>query len=334
MKIFGAYLEDYHFIKVIIPKSFNYRTIKMIGNSEEITLNVFKEETYSNERHLYTSFLGYIKLHLDYQVTILSKHKEELSFHLNLGKITRTKRFDLDNYTTEKLGVIYTKEATTFKVWSPVAKEIKLIVNDIEYGMSYTNKGVWSYTVNKDVENATYYYMVRVNEEFIKCLDPYGISSTPNFTANLVVDLKKSYQMLNDYVHFDDPIIEELSIRDVTSLNGGGTFKDFTDSVNKDYGLGYLRNIGFNIGKYIYLLDAYEDLDKDYKKGRYNPFIDYIDRKEELKIRVDKLISMSLGMLGRRIDNLNLKMNTSIIENIVYSGVYLRYQNILEEGAK
>lgn len=95
-----------------------------------------------------------------------------------------------------------------------------------------------------------------------------------------------------------------------------------------------LRQIGFNIGKYIYLLDAYEDLDKDYKKGRYNPFIEYIDRREELKLRVDKLISMSLGMLGKRIDNLNLKTNTAIIENIVYSGVYLRYQNILEEGVK
>ena len=95
-----------------------------------------------------------------------------------------------------------------------------------------------------------------------------------------------------------------------------------------------LRNIGFNIGKYIYLLDAYEDLDNDYKNGRYNPFIDYIDRREELKERVDKLISMSLGMVGRRIDKLNLKVNTSIIENIIYSGVYLRYQNILEEGVK
>ena len=95
-----------------------------------------------------------------------------------------------------------------------------------------------------------------------------------------------------------------------------------------------LKTIGFNIGKYIYLLDAYEDLDKDYKKGRYNPFIDYIDKREELKVRVDKLISISLGMLGRGVDNLNLKMNTSIIENIVYSGVYLRYQNILKEGVK
>jgi len=70
------------------------------------------------------------------------------------------------------------------------------------------------------------------------------------------------------------------------------------------------------------------------EKGRYNPFIGYIDRREELKVRVDKLISMTLGMVGRRIDNLNLKTNTAIIENIVYSGVYLRYQNILEEGIK
>lgn len=95
-----------------------------------------------------------------------------------------------------------------------------------------------------------------------------------------------------------------------------------------------LRRIGFNIGKYIYILDAYEDLDKDYKKGRYNPFIDYIDKKEELKQRVDKLISLSLGMLANSIDNLNLKMNTGIIENIVYSGVYLRYQNILDKGCE
>ena len=95
-----------------------------------------------------------------------------------------------------------------------------------------------------------------------------------------------------------------------------------------------LRKIGFNVGKYIYLLDAYEDLEKDHEKGRYNPFIEYIDKREELKERVDKLISLSLGMLGNSVDSLDLKMNTGIIENIVYSGVYLRYQNILGKGCK
>ena len=95
-----------------------------------------------------------------------------------------------------------------------------------------------------------------------------------------------------------------------------------------------LRNIGFNIGKYIYLLDAYEDLGKDYEKGRYNPFIEYIDKREELKDRVDKLISISLGILAQSIDNLNLKMNINIIDNIVYSGVYLRYKSILDKGCE
>jgi len=95
-----------------------------------------------------------------------------------------------------------------------------------------------------------------------------------------------------------------------------------------------LRNIGFNIGKYIYILDAYEDLEKDYEKGRYNPFIEYINNKEELKERVDKLISISLGILAKSIDNLNLKVNTTIIDNIVYSGIYLRYKNILDRGVK
>lgn len=94
-----------------------------------------------------------------------------------------------------------------------------------------------------------------------------------------------------------------------------------------------LRRIGFNIGKYIYILDAYEDLDEDYKKSRYNPFIEYINNREQLKLKVDKLISISLGLLASSIDNLNLKLNRGIVENIVYSGVYLRYKNILEKGS-
>ena len=93
-----------------------------------------------------------------------------------------------------------------------------------------------------------------------------------------------------------------------------------------------LRTIGFNIGKYIYILDAYEDLEKDYERGNFNPFKEYIKNKEELRKRVDRLISISLGLLASSIDNLNLEFNRGIIENIVYSGVYLRYKNILNKG--
>ena len=93
-----------------------------------------------------------------------------------------------------------------------------------------------------------------------------------------------------------------------------------------------LRSIGFNIGKYIYILDAFEDLQEDYEKGRYNPFKEYINKIDDLIIKVDRLLSISLGLLSSSIDNLNLQFNRGIIENIVFSGAYLRYKNILKKG--
>lgn len=125
---------------------------------------------------------------------------------------------------------------------------------------------------------------------------------------------------------------ENCNIDKVSNTFGelmGEIFSYKSDEYEED-----LRRIGFNIGKYIYILDAYEDLDEDYKKGRYNPFMEYINNKEELKLKVDRLLSISLGLLASSIDNLNLQLNRGIIENIVYSGVYLRYKNILEKGCE
>ena len=82
------------------------------------------------------------------------------------------------------------------------------------------------------------------------------------------------------------------------------------------------------------ILDAYEDLQKDISKNRCNPFKEYEGREEELKNRVDRLISMSLGFMAQSIDKLDLKVNVNIIENIIYSGVYLRYKNILNKGCE
>jgi hypothetical protein len=95
-----------------------------------------------------------------------------------------------------------------------------------------------------------------------------------------------------------------------------------------------LKNIGFNIGKYVYVLDAYEDLEKDHKKGRYNPFMEYISKKDELKLKVDNLMMYILGFLSQEIDKLHIKNNIGIIDNIVYSGMYLRYKNILKGSDK
>lgn len=105
---------------------------------------------------------------------------------------------------------------------------------------------------------------------------------------------------------------------------------DYKDDEYRDR----LRKVGFNIGKYIYIMDAYEDLDQDLEKGRYNPFSSYKDDREGLKVRVDKLIGMTLARLEEAILDLDIKVNKSIIDNIIYSGVYLRYKGLINGADK
>ena len=150
--------------------------------------------------------------------------------------------------------------------------------------------------------------------------------------------LKKAYEKYPqkaEYIKQQLGNLRELEKQESKSIDKvSNTFGNLMGEIfvyKKDEYEQNLRNIGFNLGKYIYILDAYEDLEEDNKKGRYNPFIDYIDKKEELKNKVDRLISMSLGMATKNIEQLNLEFNKSIIDNIIYSGVYLRYKSILEK---
>ena len=153
--------------------------------------------------------------------------------------------------------------------------------------------------------------------------------------------LKKAYEKYPqkaEYIKQQLGNLRELEKQESKSIDKvSNTFGNLMGEIfvyKKDEYEQNLRNIGFNLGKYIYILDAYEHLEEDNKKGRYNPFIDYIDKKEELKNKVDRLISMSLGMATKNIEQLNLEFNKSIIDNIIYSGVYLRYKSILEKGCE
>ena len=321
MKIFGAYLEDYHFVKVIIPANEKFKKLTLIGNAEEHKLNVFKQEIYSNERHLYCSFLGYICLHVDYFVEVELADSNILKYYLNLGKITRTKRFDLENYTTEALGVIYNKDYSIFRVWSPVAKEIKVVVNNETIPLKYTSKGVWELVLNGDYLYNEYYYLVRVNQEFVKTLDPYAKASTPNFTSSIIVDLSKTYQPKYSYVHHNDPIIEEISIRDITSLNNGGTFADLINTLNTNTGLGYLKEIGFN---YLQLMPVFgfggvdEITKKDYNWG-YNP-VSYFSISNYLTKDLFNPIG-GINELKELIDVIHY-LNIGVTLDVVFNHVY------------
>ncbi|MDD2495528.1 MAG: DUF5685 family protein [Tissierellia bacterium] len=80
-----------------------------------------------------------------------------------------------------------------------------------------------------------------------------------------------------------------------------------------------LRKIGFFLGKFIYLLDAYEDMEKDKRNKSYNPFnnlnIDDIDSYAM------EALNLNLAFLSEEIEKLPLIQDKGIIDNIVYSGM-------------
>ena len=87
-----------------------------------------------------------------------------------------------------------------------------------------------------------------------------------------------------------------------------------------------LYKIGFYLGKFIYLLDAYEDLEKDLNEGTYNPFKE-IYRNEDYEQRVLDLLMLMISECTDSFERLPLIENVEILRNILYSGVWTRYNN-------
>ena len=94
-----------------------------------------------------------------------------------------------------------------------------------------------------------------------------------------------------------------------------------------------LRSMGFYLGKYIYLLDAYEDLEKDKKQKNYNPFstrAELPDFEEECRI----VLTSAISECTRAFEMLPLIDNVKILRNILYSGVWYKYGKVKEERSR
>ena len=88
-----------------------------------------------------------------------------------------------------------------------------------------------------------------------------------------------------------------------------------------------LRRMGFYFGKFIYLLDAYDDVEEDVKKGNYNPFSkDYIIKGFD--DRVKNMLMMMMAETCREFEKLPIIKYTDILRNILYSGVWCRFETV------
>ncbi len=287
LQTFEAYLDTFETITAYLKKSYyngesnSFRLKDELSHTIELTiLNIIDEGDYIK----YILAAPTLELGHNYKVT----DDHHLAVPLQFGYIVRTKEFDeIFYYDGHDLGVTYTKEATTFKVWSPIATQIKLEIQTTDSVQTYDlvkgEKGVWLITILGDLELASYIYLVKVNGKWNQATDPYAIASTPNHQRTVIINPEKikietNRDLAPTLESYTDAIIYEMHVRDFSiHENSGithvGKFLGVVEEGTRTNrgtltGLDYLIDLGIT---HIQLLPTYDFGSVD----ELNPFETY-----------------------------------------------------------
>lgn len=97
--------------------------------------------------------------------------------------------------------------------------------------------------------------------------------------------------------------------------------------------------LGYNLGRWIYIIDAYHDMEKDQRKKTYNPFLlshtdETIDAfKQSLKQDLEITLTYTLSNIASAYELLTVYKNDAVLRNILYLGLKKKQDNILKGSA-
>lgn len=94
-----------------------------------------------------------------------------------------------------------------------------------------------------------------------------------------------------------------------------------------------LREMGFYLGKYIYIMDAYDDVDKDIKEHNYNA-LKSIREEETFDDICSEMLNCVLAECTSRFEMLPCIEDAEILRNILYAGVWTKFHKKLLEKNK
>jgi len=86
---------------------------------------------------------------------------------------------------------------------------------------------------------------------------------------------------------------------------------------------GYLRPLFYQIGKYIYLADAYVDIIDDLKDNHYNPYSKLFS-SPDFEEKAQQHLSYVMADAAASFEMLPLFRHREILRNILYAGVWIR----------
>lgn len=88
-----------------------------------------------------------------------------------------------------------------------------------------------------------------------------------------------------------------------------------------------LERVGQGLGRFIYLMDAYDDLPRDIRKGCYNPLRE-LGTREDYDALVKRGLTLLIAEATEAFEELPLVQDMDILRNILYAGCWLRYSQL------
>lgn len=187
--------------------------------------------------------------------------------------------------TEKKLGMIYRKDRTIFRVWSPIKDKIKLILYKTEaleekeiLTMKKSKDGTHELNLEGDHKGKFYNYLI---DGKFEVTDPYSVSSAINSRASAIIDLKETdpkgfreHKSANNASN-ENPIIYEAHIKDFTAEKNSGVknrgkylgfVEEGTQYKGFKTGLDHLKELGVT---HIHLMPVYDFFTVDEEKEKF-----------------------------------------------------------------
>lgn len=89
-----------------------------------------------------------------------------------------------------------------------------------------------------------------------------------------------------------------------------------------------MRGLGFYLGRFIYLADAVVDYSRDLKKKKYNPL------RQTDSEQWEQYLVLAMGKCTEHFERLPLVQDKAILDNILYSGIWLNVKTKKKGGVQ
>ena len=286
-KDFEAYMDDFHKVVVYLSKnSYGGTSNRFTLKDHDGSLYDLRIQSIESINNNYNKYILSLEDEIEIGNEYYVFHQHARSTILHYGAVVKTDKFDeMFFYDGDDLGYQFSNEECKFALWAPTAYRVKLeLLKNGKlhtYEMKRDQKGVFRTTIQENLENATYVYLVRVNGEWKESIDPYANASIENTRRSAIIDMDKikvKDYPLPEMKSMCDAIIYETSVRDFTiqphsGVSVPGTFRGFVQEnaytrANMT-GFTYLKSLGIT---HLQLMPVFDfgSVDENYPRMFYN----------------------------------------------------------------